>query len=275
MDERLYTLSRELRLDLFRMFYVSGTGHMAPALSCLDILTCLYFAPVIDYEKRFGNDRDRVVLSKGHGCAALYAVLAKAGYFPREQLLTFYQTNSLLGGHPNIELHGIEAATGALGHGICFATGTAKASKISGNIYRSYAILGDGECEEGSVWEAAMFASNNNLDNLTVVVDYNGIQASDKIDNISPLGNLAAKWESFGWKSITVDGHDYSSLINAFNIAKETKGVPFVIIAKTIKGKGVSIAEDNPAWHSRAPKDKEWDLICEEYGISLEDLSHL
>lgn len=271
-EAQLKSTARNLRVDLLRMFRISGTGHLAPALSCLDILNCLYFAPIINYEKRFAQDRDRVILSKGHGCAALYAVLARAGFFKRDLLWTFYQSGTLLGGHPNIVLPGIESATGALGHGICFATGTAKAAKLSGENFRSYVVVGDGECDEGSVWEAAMFAANNCLDNLTVIIDHNGLQASDRNDNIAPLGDLAAKWEAFGWKSYITDGHDYPALINVFEQAKKTKGIPSVIIASTIKGKGISFAEDNIGWHSRAPKGDEWDAICNEYHISKEDL---
>lgn len=266
--------AHELRLDILRMFYLSGTGHMAPALSCVDIFTTLYFGDVISWEKRFSEERDRVVLSKGHACAALYAVLAHAGYFPREELLTFYQRNTRLGGHPNIGLPGIETATGALGHGICFATGTALAAKLDGRLYHTYVVMGDGESQEGSIWEAAAFAANQGLSNMTVIMDYNGLQASAYVDDISPIEPQNAKWEAFGWTVLECSGHDFSELLQAFGRAKATDR-PTLILARTIKGKGVSFAENNPAWHSRAPKGEEWDKICEEYRIRKEELTRL
>lgn len=271
-SNELEGIARDVRLDIFRMFRKSGTGHLAPALSCADIFTELYFAPIINWDERFGEKRDRIVLSKGHACAALYAVLARAEYFSREELLTFYQKNSLLGGHPNVNLKGIETATGALGHGICFATGTAMAAKLGGDSFRTYAVIGDGECEEGSVWEAAMFAANQELDNLVVIIDKNTLQASDRVEDIAPLGKLDKKWESFGWHVVETSGHDFDRLGKAFAEAKEIKGVPTVIIADTIKGKGLRIAEDNKEWHSRAPKGEEWDAVLSDYGIDIKDL---
>lgn len=272
MGNMLENVARNIRLDLLRMFYKSGTGHMAPALSCVDIFAELYFAPVIDWEKRFSAERDRVILSKGHGCAALYAVLANAGYFPREELLTFYQNNTKLGGHPDISLPGIETATGSLGHGICFATGTAKAAKLDDKKYRTYVVMGDGELQEGSVWEAAMFSGNQGLGNLTVILDHNKLQASDKVDEIASLEPLEDKWRAFKWNVIRADGHNFQELDRAFIEAKQCNNYPTVIIADTIKGKGISIAENKEAWHGRAPKEKEWEMICEEYGITLEEL---
>ena len=270
--EELEVIAKEIRLDVFRMFYKSITGHLAPALSCLDIFTVLFFAPVISWDNRFSDNRDRVVLSKGHACASLYACLARAGYFSRSMLLSFYQRDSLLGGHPNVNLNGIETATGSLGHGICFGTGTAKASQLLNQGFRTYVVIGDGECGEGSVWEAAMFAANQKLDNLTVILDRNGLQASDKVDEIASLGKIEEKWAAFGWNVITVDGHDVDALVQSFGDAKETKGKPTVIIANTVKGKGLPIAENNPDWHSRAPKGEEWNAILDMYGISLEEL---
>ncbi len=271
----LQEIAREVRLDIFKMFYKSGTGHLAPALSCTDILISLFFTPVINWEARFDEERDRIILSKGHACAALYAVLSRAGYFPRKDLLTFYQKDSLLGGHPNVELNGIEDATGALGHGICFGTGTAMAAKLGGNDFRTYVIVGDGECEEGSVWEAAMFAANKRLDNLIVIVDKNRLQASDQIENIASLGEFDKKWEAFGWHVIETDGHDYEKLSAAFAEATDMSGKPTVIIANTIKGKGLSIAEDNKDWHSRAPKGNEWEIALKDYGIDPSELEIL
>lgn len=272
MESRLKKIAKEIRLDILRMFYVSGSGHFAPALSCVDILISLYLEPIIKYEKRFFQDRDRVILSKGHGCAALYAVLAYADFFEREKLNTFYQDGSLLAGHPDVRLPGVEAATGSLGHGICFGTGTAMAAKLDNRDYRTYVIIGDGESEEGSVWEAATFAGNKKLDNLTVILDHNGLQGSDFVENIAPMGPVKDRWRNFGWNVISADGHDYGELKSAFDAAKQCKGQPSIIIAQTIKGKGVKSVENNPEWHSRAPKGAEWETICGDIGISMEEL---
>ena len=268
----LAMVAREVRIDIARMFFMSGTGHFAPAMSCVDILVSLYFGGIIDWGHRFSERRDRVVLSKGHGCAALYAVLARAGYFPKEELLTFYKKNSRLGGHPNIVLPGIETATGALGHGICFATGTAMAAKMDEAEYRTYVVLGDGESEEGSVWEAAEFASNQKLDNLTAIMDRNRLQASAWVDDIASIEPVEEKWGAFGWHVIVVNGHDYDELHAAFIEAKKTKEAPTLIIANTVKGKGCSIAENTPDWHSRAPKGEEWNEVCKDLGITMEEL---
>lgn len=275
MEGRVESIAREVRIDLLRMFYKSGTGHMAPALSCVDIFTELYFEPVINWDMRFSDERDRVILSKGHGCAAFYAVLARAGYFDREELLTFYQNDSRLGGHPNISLPGIESATGSLGHGICFATGTAMAARIDNAAYRTYVVMGDGEMQEGSVWEAAMFSGNQALANLTAIVDRNNLQGSDMVDDIAPIDPLEEKWRSFKWNVIRVNGHDFEELKAAFDGAKSCTEKPTVIIAETVKGKGVDISENRKEWHSRAPKGEEWDQICAEYGIGRKELERI
>lgn len=265
-------IAHELRVDILRMFYKSKSGHLAPALSCVDIFTALYFGNIIRWEKRFQDDRDRVILSKGHACAALYATLARAGFFPREELLTFYQSNSRLGGHPSVTLPGIETPTGALGHGICFGTGTALAAKLDHQEYRTYVVMGDGESQEGSVWEAAMFAANHHLDNLVFILDYNGLQASSFLEDIAPLGLVEEKWKAFGWDVISVDGHDFKQLQLALSPSRNTEGKPLMVVAHTIKGKGLSIVENNPEWHSRAPKEMEWQSVCQELGITMEDL---
>ena len=268
-------IAKQVRLDILRMFYVSGTGHLSPAFSCCDILCELYFDGIVDTSAIFSNNRDRVILSKGHAAAVLYAVLARAGYFERSELLTYYQRNTRLGGHPSTKLPGIETPTGALGHGICFATGTAKAAKLDGKTFRTYVILGDGESQEGSVWEAAEFAAKECLDNMTVILDNNHIQASDRTENIMPLRSVRSKWESFGWYVLETDGHNFDELHKAFMQAKSHTGSPVIIIAETVKGKGVSFIENNPDWHSRAPKGTEWDIICEELGITRKELERI
>lgn len=268
----LEKIAHELRIDILRMFYQSKSGHLAPALSCVDIFATLYFGNIISWNKRFQENRDRVILSKGHACAALYAVLARAGFFPREQLLTFYQANSLLGGHPSVALPGVETPTGSLGHGICFATGTALAAKLDHQEYRTYVVMGDGESQEGSVWEAAMFAANHQLDNLVFILDHNGLQASSFVKDIAPIESVEEKWKAFGWDVVSVDGHDFEQLQTALSPGQDTSGKPLMVVARTIKGKGLSIAENNPDWHSRAPKAMEWQGVCDELGIAMEDL---
>jgi transketolase len=275
MLNKLEKIAHDIRVDILRMFYVSGTGHMAPALSCVDIFTELYFEPVINWEERFSDKRDRVILSKGHACAALYAILARAGYFQKKELQTFYQKNTRLGGHPNILLPGIEAGTGSLGHGICFATGTAMAAKLDNESYRTYVVIGDGESQEGSVWEAAMFAGNQGLGNLTVIMDCNGLQASAETSEIAVLEPIVDKWKAFKWNVLCVNGHDFIELKDAFIAAKECMDRPTIIIADTVKGKGIRIAENQAEWHSRAPRDNEWEVICGDLNISLEDLKSI
>lgn len=275
MDDKLIEIAHDLRVDMLKMFYLANTGHMAPAFSCIDILTELYFEPVINWKKRFSEDRDRVILSKGHACAALYVVLARAEYFSREELVTFYKRDSRLNGHPDISLPGIETATGSLGHGICFGTGTAMAAKLDGATYRTYVVVGDGEIQEGSVWEAAMFASKQKLGNLTVIVDCNKLQASDWVSNISELNPIEEKWKSFGWNVLSVNGHDFSELRDAFTKAKKSVDVPTIIIANTIKGKGISFVEKKVEWHCGVPKGEEWVDACHDLNISFEELKTL
>lgn len=275
MMNTLIEIARQVRVDILKMFYQSQTGHLAPALSCVDILVFLYYGGFINRDNLFNEWRDRVILSKGHACAALYAILARVGYFPRKELLTFYKKESRLGGHPDIQLPGIETPTGSLGHGICFATGVAKAAKLDGEDYRTYVVVGDGELQEGSVWEAASFAVNHKLDNITVIVDRNDLQASTFIKEIVPFENIREKWEAFGWNTIEVDGHDFTHLKKAFSQINQISGKPSVIIAHTVKGKGIQIAERNPNWHSRVPKRQEWEVICQELGIDIKELSHL
>lgn len=256
------------RLKLLKMFRRAGTGHMSPALSCLDILAVLYLGGVAELKK--GPDRDRVILSKGHACAALYAVLAEAGFISERELDDFYQTERLPG-HPSPDLPGVETATGSLGHGICFATGVALAAKLDGRSYHSFVLIGDGECQEGSVWEAAMFAGHKKLDNLTVIIDYNRLQASDRLETIIDIEPLAAKWEAFGWRTGRVDGHDPEALAETLCPDRTSGGKPRLIIAETVKGQGLSFMADDPAWHCRVPKGGQWDLVCRELGLDPEE----
>jgi len=272
---RLVSIALELRRDLARMFYISHSGHFASSLSCIDIFTVLYFGGIVDKSRQQATNRDRVILSKGHASAALYVALAKAGYFPRKELSTFYQDGSRLAGHPSVDLPGIETPTGSLGHGICFATGTALAAKIDNAIYRTYVVMGDGELQEGSVYEAATFAGREKLSSLTVILDYNGLQASDRIENIAPLGDIAMQWRLYGWNVVEVDGHNYTELQQMLNQTKKSTEKPNLIIAHTVKGKGICLAENNPAWHSRAPRGDEWEVVCHDLGMTREELEML
>jgi len=244
-------------------------GHLGAALSVIDLLTVLYHRVLrVDPASPSDPDRDRFILSKGHAAIALYCVLAERGFFPREILDSFGCRGTILGGHPDmLKVPGVEASTGALGHGLPFAVGSALAGRMDGKNYRVYALLGDGECQEGSVWEAALFAPCHRLDNLTVIIDYNKMQAMDHLDNIVSLEPLARKWESFGWEVREVDGHDLGALCELFGNLPGGTGKPALIIAHTVKGKGVSFMEGKPIWHYRLPDDDEREILCRELGI--------
>jgi len=273
MRQDKFKINHDLRVKLVKMFFKSKAGHLAPALSCLDILAALYLGGVISKVEN-PCDRDRVVLSKGHGCAALYVVLSEAGIIPKEELSSFYQYGTRLQGHPSLELPGVETGTGSLGHGICFATGTALAAKLDGKSFHTYVIAGDGETQEGSVWEAAMFASHHGLNNLTVIIDHNKLQCNDCISAIIETEPLGGKWESFGWHVERVDGHDSAALVELLQ-SKPGGSSPLAIIADTTKGKGLSFMENDPSWHCRAPKGDEWGVVCQELGITVEELERL
>jgi transketolase len=225
----------------------------------MDILVALYF-DVLRHDPSDPNwaDRDRFVLSKGHACPGLYVVLAKQGYFPREELWSFRKTGALLQGHAHPRTPGVEMNSGSLGQGLSFAIGTALAARLSNRRYKVYALLGDGECDEGQVWEAAMAAAHYKLDNLTALVDRNGIQNDRFTSQVMELEPLPEKWRAFGWATLEIDGHDISRVLDALKEAQNTKGRPTVIIAHTVKGKGVSFMENNPDFHGRAPTQEEY-----------------
>lgn len=254
------------------MSYKAGGSHIAPSLSVVEILTALYFKIMrYDVANPHYEDRDRLIMSKGHASAALYAALAAAGYFDEKLLWTYCQPGSILGGHPDMhKIPGVEASTGALGHGFPYAMGIALAGKINKKSYRVYSILGDGECQEGTIWEAALFAAQNRLDNLTIVIDHNKLQGMDRIETIVGLEPFADKWESFGWQTATVNGHDIEGLINA--LSSSCSGRPKVIIANTTKGKGISFMENIPIWHYRLPNEEEMPVALKELGMTREEL---
>ena len=263
-DARLESIARQCRVQIVRMLTHAGSGHPGGSLSVIDMLVAIAFGRLRHDPKRpEWADRDRIVLSKGHAVPALYAVMAKAGYFPEERLITLRKLGSPLQGHPDrTALPGIEAATGSLGQGLSIALGLALGLRMAASPARVYCILGDGEIQEGQVWEAAMAAPklgqpNHPLDNLTVIVDYNKIQLDDFVAKILDLEPVVDKWKAFGWPVLEIDGHDFEQLEKALDQAEATRGTPSLIVAHTVKGKGVSFMENNPEWHGKSPKPVE------------------
>ena len=252
--------AQQIRKRIVDMVYLAQSGHPGGSLSAADILTYLYFEEMdITKENADSIDRDRFVLSKGHASPLLYSVLMEKGILSESELSTFRQINSNLQGHPNMnEVTGVDMSTGSLGQGISAAVGMALANKIDHNDYRIYALLGDGECEEGEVWEAAMAAAHYQLDNLCVFVDYNGLQIDGDIRTVMNPTPIDVKFEAFGWYVEHVNGHDFDELSKAFTKARENKGKPTMILAHTIKGKGVSFMENNYAWHGSVPNDEQY-----------------
>ena len=265
----LEKIAVQVRKGIIEEVYSAKSGHPGGSLSCTDILTVLYFNQMnIDEKKPDDQNRDRLVLSKGHAAPALYSVLAEKGYFDKELLKTFRKIGSNLQGHPDMnKVPGVDMTTGSLGQGISAAVGMAIASKMNKAGCKIYCILGDGEIEEGQVWEALIAASKNKLDNLCVILDNNNLQIDGEIDKVGGMNNMTEKLLSFGFNVINIDGHNISSIIDAFTTAKQTKGKPTVIIAKTIKGKGVSFMENKAEWHGKAPSE-------EEYNIAIADLDN-
>ena len=261
----LEALARDLRRDVVETIYAAGSGHPGGSLSELDILICLYFnAMRHDPRNPQWPDRDRFILSKGHASPGLYAVLARAGYFPQEELHTFRKLDSRLQGHAHPMTPGVEMNSGSLGMGLSFALGCALAGMIDGKDSLVYALLGDGECDEGEIWEAAMAASHHQARNLIAIVDRNRIQNDRHTDEVMTLEPLAQKWRAFGWRVMETDGHDYNVLLPTINRARQRRTRPTVIIAHTVKGKGVSFMENNPAFHGRAPNKDEFEQAMKE-----------
>lgn len=264
----------KIRKHIIDEVYSAASGHPGGSLSCTDIITALYFEEMrVDPKKPLWEDRDRFVLSKGHCSPALYAVLAEKGFFPKEDLLTFRKVDSYLEGHPSMRsVPGVDMSTGSLGQGISAAVGMAMAGKLDKKDYRVYAILGDGELEEGQVWEASMAAAHYKLDNLTAFLDYNGLQIDGRITDVMSPEPVAGKFEAFGWNVLKVDGHDIEEIIKTINQAKNTKGKPTIIIAKTVKGKGVSFMENQAGWHGTAPNKEQRDQAIAELDKALAEL---
>ena len=261
----LVAMARELRRDVVQTIFTAGSGHPGGSLSELDILVSLYFRIMRHDPANPGwPNRDRLILSKGHASPGLYAVLAKAGYIAHQELSTFRKLDSRLQGHAHPMTPGVEMNSGSLGMGLSFALGCALAARLDNRDYLVYAILGDGECDEGEVWEAAMSAAHHKANNLIAIIDRNRIQNDRFTDEVMNLEPLSQKWKAFGWRVLETDGHDYPSLLSTINRAGQRRTRPTVVIAHTVKGKGVSFMENNPAFHGRAPNKEEFEQAMKE-----------
>ncbi|GAE28078.1 transketolase [Halalkalibacter wakoensis JCM 9140] len=263
----------EIRMELLKMIYEAKTGHTGGSLSNTDILTVLYYKIMnIDPNNPNWDERDRYVQSKGHAVESYWAILADKGFFPKEELETFSQFNSRLIGHPNNKVPGVEMNTGALGHGLPISVGMALAAKLDGKSYRVYTLMGDGEQAEGSVWEGAMAASQYKLDNLVAIIDRNRLQITGSTEEVMGIEPLGDKWRSFGWEVVEVDGNDIEQLVDVLSNTPATSGKPTMIIANTVKGKGISIAENQVGWHHRVPTKEEYEEAIKELSQQLEVL---
>ncbi len=263
---KLESIARKLRRSIITMTAEANSGHPGGSLSSVEILTALYFSGVLRYDPQNPKwpERDRFILSKAHACPVLYAALAEAGYFPEEELLTFRKLNSRLQGHAHIKTPGVEMSGGSLGQGLSFGIGTALAARLDNRPTRTYVLLGDGECDEGQVWEAAMSAAHYKLDSLVAFVDRNGIQNDRWVTEVMELEPFPDKWRAFGWHVLEIDGHSIGQVLAALDEASQTKGRPTVVIARTVKGKGVSFMENNPDFHGKAPTPAQRDLALKE-----------
>ena len=264
---RLINKSLQIRRMVLEMISRAGKGHIGGAFSCADLLVSLYYGGILRHDPRnpAWEDRDRFILSKGHSAATLFAVLSDLGYFPASELANYQKQGCLLGGHPDKRIPAIEADTGSLGHGLGIAAGMALGAKMSGRDFMTVSLLGDGECCEGSVWEAAMFAGYHKLNNLACIIDNNGICSTDFLSDCAGIEPLEDKWKAFGWDTMPVNGHDFEEIIAAFsNFRKRVSGKPLMIIARTVKGKGVSFMENNPAWHHGVPGSAQYAAALKE-----------
>ena len=265
----LQKCANEVRKGIVTAVHSAKAGHPGGSLSAADIFTYLYFEEMnIDPKNPDKEDRDRFVLSKGHTAPGLYSAMANRGYFPVEDLTTLRKLGSYLQGHPSIHIPGVDMSSGSLGQGISAAVGMALSAKLRGCDYRTYTLLGDGEIQEGQVWEAAMFAGHRKLDNLVVIVDNNGLQIDGSVEDVCSPYPIDKKFEAFNFHVINIDGHDFDAIKAAFDEAKATKGQPTAIICKTVKGKGVSFMENNVSWHGTAPND-------EQYATAMADLEKI
>lgn len=268
--EKLEKKAKRFRRDILEMIFKAGSGHPGGSMSAVDIITALYYYKMnIDPDNPIWEDRDRFVLSKGHVCPALYAVLADLGFFPRKELGNLRQPGSILQGHPDMKkTPGVEMSTGSLGQGLSVACGMALAARLDNKDYTVYCMLGDGEIQEGNIWEAAMFASHERLSNLIAILDRNRLQIDGFTEDVMSLEPLSEKWESFGWEVIELnDGNDIAQVLDTLDRATKTKDKPAIIIADTVKGKGVSFMENKVGFHGRALKPEEMEIAREELEI--------
>ena len=265
-NQELKETAVEIRKGIVTAVHSAASGHPGGSLSAADIFTYLYFEEMnIDPKDPKKEDRDRLVLSKGHVAPGLYATLAQRGYFPKEDLKTLRHTGSYLQGHPDMKhIPGVDMSSGSLGQGLSAAVGMALAGKMKKKYYRVYAVTGDGEIQEGQIWEAAMFAGARKLDNLVVIVDNNNLQIDGAVSDVCSPYPIDKKFEAFNFHVINIDGNDFDEIRAALKEARETKGMPTAIIAKTIKGKGVSFMEDQAGWHGKAPNDEEYRIAMDE-----------
>jgi len=264
--------SAQIRMDLLRIIHDAKMGHTGGSLSNTDVLTALYYRVMRhDPSNPKWPDRDRFIASKGHSVESLWCILADLGYFPKDELATYCQFGTRLIGHPNNKVPGIEMNTGALGHGLSVSVGMALAARKDNRTYRVFCLMGDGEQAEGSVWEAAMAGAHYKLDNLIGIIDRNRLQISGSTEDVMGIDPLDRKWEAFGWRVVSIDGHDYDELLNVFESAPEVTGKPTLVIANTVKGKGVSFAENVPEWHHHVPNASELQQAIEELTATLTD----
>lgn len=264
-----------LRIDIIKMLASAGSGHSGGSLSSADIVACLYFSVMRhNPQNPKWEERDRFVLSKGHACPVLYAALAEAGYFPKEELFNLRKLGSILQGHPDMnKTPGVEFSSGSLGQGFAAAFGMALGYKLDNNPGRIFVMLGDGECQEGIVWETAMGVSHYKLDNLTAILDYNNLQIDGKVSDIMEIAPIGEKFRSFGWTVYEIDGHDMEQILWALSSERIKAGRPTMIIARTVKGKGVSFMENEVDWHGKAPSPQEAELALKELYEELKRLS--
>ena len=273
IKKQLEITACKVRLGIIEGVFNAKSGHPGGSLSIADLLTYLYFAKMNVYpDKPDEPERDRFVLSKGHTAPALYSVLAERGFFDKNELKSLRHIGAMLQGHPCITIPGVDMSSGSLGQGISAACGMALSGKISNNTYNVYTVLGDGEIEEGQVWEAAMFAAHYKLDNLVAVVDNNGLQIDGKISDVMSPYPIKEKFEAFGWHAIEINAHDFDEIEKAFNEAETVSGQPVVIIQKSIKGKGVSFMEDQVGWHGTAPNAEQYEQAVSELNAKLKEL---
>ncbi len=271
--KNLQQIACKVRMGVIEGTYNAKSGHPGGSLSISDTLTYLYFNKMnVDVKDPDNKDRDRLVLSKGHTAPALYSVLAQKGFFPEEELKSLRHIGALLQGHPCIHIPGVDMSSGSLGQGISAACGMALAGKLDNKSYKVYTILGDGEIEEGQVWEAAMFAAHKGLDNLVAIVDNNGLQIDGPITEVCSPEPITDKFAAFGWHVITADAHDFDSLDAAFTEAESVSGKPVVIVQKSVKGKGVSFMENQVGWHGTAPNKEQYDQAMSELSAQLKEL---